>query len=63
MKSCFKPVADFKFNLKSLQSVKRFYLKKYLIDNRQKCMNCVEPRSNKNELKCKKYDCNYFYAP
>ena len=30
MKSCLKPVADFESNL---ESIKRFYLKKYQSDN------------------------------
>ena len=63
MKSCFKPVADFKFNLKSVKSDKRFRSKTYEIDNQQKCRNCLKSKSNKNELEYKKCGCNYFYVP
>ena len=31
--------------------------------NQQKCIDCLKPRSNKNELECKKCDCNEFYVP
>ena len=27
------------------------------------CINCLKPRSNKYELKCKKCGCNYFHVP
>ena len=30
--------------------------------NQQKCINCVKPRSNKNERECKKCGCNKFCA-
>ena len=30
--------------------------------NQQKCIDCLKPRSNKNELESKKYGCNEFYA-
>ena len=36
----------------------RFYSKKYQSDNptndQQKCIDCLKPRSNKNERECKK---------
>ena len=54
MKSCFRPVGGFKFNLKSVKSVKRFRSKKYEIDNQQRYINYLKLRSNKNELECKK---------
>ena len=60
MKSCPKPVVDFKSNSKSVKSNKRFYSKKYQGDNQQKCIDCFKPRSNKNELEYKKYGCNHF---
>ena len=31
-------------------------------NNQQKCIDCVKPRSNKNELECKKCGCNEFYT-
>ena len=46
MKSCPKPVLDFKSNSKSVKSNKRFYSKKYQGDNQQKCIDCFKPRSN-----------------
>ena len=27
-------------------------------NNQQKCIDCLKPRSNKNELECKKCGCN-----
>ena len=39
-------------------------LAKKLCTNIQlKCMDCLKPRSNKNECECKKYGCDYFYVP
>ena len=62
MKSHPKPVVDFKPNLKSVKSNKRFYSKKYQCDNRQKCIDCLKPRSNKNERVYKTCGCDYFYV-
>ena len=31
-------------------------------NNQQKCIDCLKPRSNKNELECKKCGCNEFYT-
>ena len=31
--------------------------------NQQKCIDYLKPKSNKNELECKKCVCNEFYAP
>ena len=31
-------------------------------NNQQKRIDCLKPRSNKNELECKKCGCNEFYA-
>ena len=31
--------------------------------NQQKCIDCVKPRSNKNELECENSGCNEFYVP
>ena len=63
MKSHPKPVADFESNSKSIKSYKLFRPKKYQSDNQQKCIDCFKPRSNKNELECKKCVCSYFYVP
>ena len=62
MKSCPKPVADFESNSESIKSNKRFHPKKYQSDNQQKCIDCLKPRSNKNERECKKCGCNPFYV-
>ena len=62
MKSCLKPVVDFESNSKSVKSYKWFRSKKYQSDNQQKCVDCLKPRSNKNELECKKCGCNYYYV-
>ena len=32
-------------------------------NNQQKCIDCLKPRSNKNERECKKCGCDYFYVP
>ena len=29
----------------------------------EKCIDCLKPRSNKNELECKKCGCTAFYVP
>ena len=36
--------------------------RKFRESNQQKCTDCLKPRSNKNELECKKRGCNEFYA-
>ena len=67
VKSCTKLVVNFESNLESVKSNRRFYLKKYQSDNhtnnQQKCIDCLKPRSNKNERECKKCGCDYFYVP
>ena len=63
MKSCPKPVVDFESNLKGVKSYKWFRSKKFQSDNQQKSIDCLKPRSNKNEHECKKCGCNYFYVP
>ena len=55
MKSCLEPVVNFESNSKSVES--------YQSDNKQKCIDCLKPRSNENERVCKKFGCNYFYVP
>ena len=67
IKSCPKPVVDFESNLESVESYKWFRPKIYQsynhTNNQQKCIDCLKPRSNKNEHKCKKCGCHYFYVP
>ena len=62
-KSCSKPVLDFESNSKSVKVIKGFTQKKYRSDtnNQQMCIDCLEPRSNKNKIECKKCGCNEFY--
>ena len=59
-----KPVVDFESNSESVESNKMFYSKKYQSDNhtnnQQKCIDCLKPRSNKNESECKKCGCDHF---
>ena len=31
-------------------------------NNQQKCIDCLKPRSNRNELECKNCGCNEFYV-
>ena len=76
-KSHLKPVrlkiyANFESNSESVKSYEWFHPKKYQSDNlakrlhtnnQQKCIDCLKPRSNKNERECKKCDSNYFYVP
>ena len=45
-------------NLESVSLVKRLHT-----NNQQKCIECLKPRSNKNERECKKCGCDYFYVP
>ena len=58
MKSHPKTIVDFKSNSESVKSNKRFNLKKYQsanhTNNQQRRIDCLKPRSNKYELKCKK---------
>ena len=63
MKSHPKPIVDFETNSKSIKSNKRFCSKKYQSDNEQKCIDCLKPRSNKNERECKECGCDHFYVP
>ena len=67
IKSCPKPVVDSESNLESVESNKRFCLKKYQSDNhtnnQHECISCLEPTSNKNERECKKCGCDYFHVP
>ena len=45
-------------NLESVSLVKRLHT-----NNQQKSIECLKPRSNKNERECKKCGCDYFYVP
>ena len=63
MKSHLEPVVDFEFNSKSIKSNKRFRSKKYQINNQQKCIDFLKPRSNKNERVCTKCGCDCFDVP
>ena len=45
-------------HLESVNLTKRLHT-----NNQQKCINCLKPRSNKNERECKKCGCDYFYVP
>ena len=40
----------------------KVYAKRFRENNRQKCIDCLKPRSNENELECKECGCNEFYA-
>ena len=62
MKSCPKPVVEFESNLESVKSYKWFHSKKYQSDNQQNCIDCLKPRSNKNERECKNCVCDHFYV-
>ena len=37
--------------------------RKFYENDQQKRIDCLKPRSNKNELECKKCGCNEFYVP
>ena len=37
--------------------------RKFCENNPQKRIDCLKPRSNKNELECKKCGCNQIYVP
>ena len=41
----------------------KIYAKRFHANNQEKCIDCLKPRSNKNELDCKKCGCNEFYVP
>ena len=44
------------------QGLSKFYAKRFHTNNQQVCIDCLKPRSNKNELECKKCGCNEFYT-
>ena len=54
-KSHFKPVPS-KIYASNLA-------KRLRTNNQQMCIDCLKPRSNKNERKCNKCGCNHFYVP
>ena len=41
----------------------KIYARRFHTNNQEKCIDCLKPRSNKNELECKKCGCNEFYVP
>ena len=45
------------------QVLSKIDAKRFHESNQQKCIDCLKPRSNKNELQCKKCVCNEFYVP
>ena len=45
------------------QLLSEIYAWRFHENNQQKCVDCLKPRSNKNELECKKCGCNEFYVP
>ena len=51
--------------LKTKSRLKQVLLKirSFREKNQQKCIDCLKPRSNENELECKMYSCNEFYVP
>ena len=65
-KSHPQPIANFECNSESVKSNKSFYSKKHQSDNhtnnKEMCIDCLKPRSNKNELKGKKCDCNELFS-
>ena len=63
VKSHPKSVVSFESNSEIVKSYKRFYSKKYQSDYQKKCIDCLKPRSNKNERECKNCGCDYFYVP
>ena len=36
----------------------KIYARRFHTNNQEKCIDCLKPRSNKNELECKKCGCN-----
>ena len=61
--SFHKPVVDFEFNLESVKSNKRFYLKKYQRDNhtnnQQKFIDCLKPKCGSNYFYVHNYQSFY----
>ena len=45
------------------QVLLQIFAKSFCENNQQNCIDCLKHRSNKNNLECKKYGCNEFYAP
>ena len=41
----------------------KIYARKLRTNNPKVCIDCLKPRSNKNELEYKKCGCNKFYVP
>ena len=45
------------------QVLLKIYARRLCENNQQKRIDCLKPRSNKNELECKKCGCSEFYVP
>ena len=45
------------------QVLSKIDARRFRENNQQKCIDCLKPRSKKNELECKKCGCNEFYVP
>ena len=41
----------------------KIYARRLRTNNQKVCIDCLKPRSNKNELEGKKCGCNKFYVP
>ena len=50
-----------KRRLYAQRTLSKINAKRIRENNQQKCIDCLKPRSIKNELNCKKYGCNKFY--
>ena len=41
----------------------KIHARRFHTNNQRKCIDCLKPRSNKNDLECKKCCCDCFYVP
>ena len=60
-KSHPQPIANFECNSESVKSNKKYQSDNHT-NNKEMCIDCLKPRSNKNELKYKKCDCNELFS-
>ena len=44
------------------QDLSKIYARRVHINNQQKCIDCLKPRSNKNEVENKKCGCSEVYV-
>ena len=44
------------------QILSKIDARRFRENNQQKCIDCLKPRSNKDELECKKCGCKEFYV-